>query len=126
MSLHREGGGMEKSSISHKSSSSGGVAVLFSRGFLPSSCVTENIIEGRLLKIQAVFENEKMTFINVYAPTIGTERVFFLDILKTVVNNCSGEGYLFLGGDFNYCKHNSRQEPSRTTWNLQELSDQIN
>ena len=24
---------------------------------------------------------------------------FFLDILNTVVNNCSGKGYLFLGGD---------------------------
>lgn len=45
--------------------------------FLPISCVTEEIIEGRLLKIQAVFENVKLTFINVYAPTVGTERVVF-------------------------------------------------
>ena len=31
--------------------------------FLPISCVTEEIIEGRLLKIQAVLENVKMTFL---------------------------------------------------------------
>jgi len=63
--------------LSHKSSNSAGVGILFAKDFLPISCVIEEVIEGRLLKIQAVFENVKMTFINVYAPTVGAERVYF-------------------------------------------------
>ena len=39
------------------------MAVLFSRDFLPVSSVTEEIVDGRLLKIQAVFENVKITFV---------------------------------------------------------------
>ena len=61
------------------------MAVLFSRDFLPVSSVTEEIVDGRLLKIQAVFENVKITFINVYAPTVGTERVTLLNTLNSVV-----------------------------------------
>ena len=68
-------GGMEKSSSAIRAAAVDELLCCF-LGFLPSSCVTENIIEGRLLKIQAVFENVKMTFINVYAPTVGTERAF--------------------------------------------------
>lgn len=88
--------------LSHKSNNSGGVCIMFSKDFLPISCVTEEIIAGRLLKIQAVFENVKMTFINVYAPNVGTERVAFLNTLNTVLCNCTvDDGYMFLGGDFN-------------------------
>lgn len=53
--------------LSHKSSNSVGVGILFSRDFTPISCDIDEIIEGRLLKIQAVFENVKITFFNVYA-----------------------------------------------------------
>lgn len=74
---------------------------MFSRDFLPISFDVEEIIEGRLLKTQAVFENVKITFINVYAPTIGTERVVFLNTLSNIVNNCKGDRYIFLAVDFN-------------------------
>lgn len=47
-----------------------------------------------------------MTFINVYAPTVGPERVVFLNIQNDVISNCSADGYMFLGGDFN-CTENA-------------------
>lgn len=101
--------------LSHKSSNSGGVGILFSRDFLPVSCAAEEIIEGRLLKIRAQFEKVKMVFINVYAPTVGTERLAFLDVLNDVVNNCSSDEYLCLGGDFNCTEaaslNRNHQEP---------------
>ncbi len=87
--------------LSHKSNNSGGVGILFSKDFIPISLVTEEIVEGRLLKIHAVFENVKLIFINVYAPTVGTERVMFLNILNYVIRNCSDDCYTILGGDFN-------------------------
>ena len=70
---------------------SGGVAILFSRVFLPVSSVTEEIVESPV----------KLTLINVYAPTVGTERETLLNTLNSAVNSCSGEGHMFLGGDFN-------------------------
>ncbi len=48
----------------------------------PISFDIEEIVKGRLLKIQACFGNVKLILINVYAPTVRTERVIFLNILK--------------------------------------------
>ena len=46
--------------FSHKSSVSGGVAILFSKDSLPLSCHVQDIVEGRLLMIKAVFESHTM------------------------------------------------------------------
>lgn len=92
--------------LSHKSSSSGGVGILFSKDFLSISCVADEIIKGRLLKIRAEFEKVKMVFINVHAPPVGTERLAFLDTLNNVIKNCSSEEYSFIAGDFN-CTENA-------------------
>ena len=47
-----------------------------------------------------------MVFINVYAPTYGTERKLFLEKIADELNRCNSEDYLFLGGDFN-CTENA-------------------
>lgn len=41
----------------------------------------------------------------MYAPTRGTERVQFLNILKDVLKNCKSDDFIFLGEDFN-CTEN--------------------
>lgn len=84
--------------LSHKSNNSGGVGILFAKDFIPISVDIEEIIKGRLLKINACFENVKLIFINVYAPTVGTERVIFLNILDNVIRNCSEDCNMILGG----------------------------
>ena len=43
----------------------------------------------------------KLFFINIYAPTKGTDRLWFLDTLGEVIIQCDNDEYLFLGGDFN-------------------------
>lgn len=95
----REFDGM--SILSHLSSTSGGVAILFSKGFIPCTYQVQEIIKGRLLKIRAQFENCFFVFISVYAPTRAVERMCFLDTLSDVLANCSTEDVLILGGDFN-------------------------
>ncbi len=91
--------------LTHMSSNRGGGALLFSKSFLPASYQVEEVIAGRLIILRAEFEKFKMVFINVYAPTNGTERVIFLNRLNTVLQNCKTDEYVLLGGYFN-CTEN--------------------
>ncbi len=43
--------------LSHLTSTSGGVAILFSKNCIPCSYQVEEVIKGRLLKVVAQFEN---------------------------------------------------------------------
>ena len=60
--------------LSHNTNLSGGVGFLFSRSFSPVSMEVEHVIMGRMLLIKAWFEQFNVVFIDVYAPTSGTER----------------------------------------------------
>jgi exonuclease III len=60
--------------LSHNTSLSGGVGFLLSKSFTPVSLEVEHFIEGRSLLMRARFNLFTAVFINVYAPTIGTER----------------------------------------------------
>ena len=92
--------------LSHNTSLSGGVGFLLSKSFTPVSMEVEHFIDGRLLLMKAWFNLFNAVFINVYAPTIGTERKLFLQKVNDVLNGCATEDYLFLGGDFN-CTENA-------------------
>lgn len=87
--------------LSHKTSLSGGVAILFAKTFSPHSYQVEEIVKGRLLKVRATFEQFVLVFICVYIPTSAVERIVFLNTLCSVLQKCCGEEHLFLGGDFN-------------------------
>lgn len=87
--------------LSHNTSLSGGVAILFSRSFMPHSYQVEEIVKGRLLKVRASFDKHTFVFICVYTPTSAVERMLFLNTLCSVLQKCCVEEYLFLGGDFN-------------------------
>lgn len=92
--------------MSHKSSTSAGVAILFSRSFSPLSYEVEEIIVGRLIKVTARYEGKKIIFINVYAPVIARERMIFLEKLIDTLEGCNSEEFLFLAGDFNCTTNN--------------------
>ncbi|KAK3530736.1 hypothetical protein QTP70_000758 [Hemibagrus guttatus] len=87
--------------LSHNTSLSGGVALLFARNFIPCSYSVEEILTGRLLKVKAFYENEVLVFICVYTPTSAVERMGFLDTLSNVIADCDTADILILGGDFN-------------------------
>lgn len=63
--------------LSHNTSVSGGVAILFAKNFSPVSYEVDEIVKGRLLKVRAIFERYALNFICVYVPTTPFERVFF-------------------------------------------------
>lgn len=63
--------------LSHNSSYSGGVAVLFQKHFKPLPYEVEDIVEGQFLKVRANFEKFILVSVNVYAPVLARERVCF-------------------------------------------------
>ncbi|TWW74498.1 hypothetical protein D4764_14G0005010 [Takifugu flavidus] len=56
--------------LSHNTTLSGGVGLLFSRGFTPSFLEVEYVLRGRCLLLKAHLQNHSLVFINIYAPTI--------------------------------------------------------
>ena len=95
--------------LSHKSSMSGGVGILFNQNFNPINIDVEEVVAGRILKVRADFGKVKMVFINLYAPTVGSERLDFYDVLSDVIKQCHPDEFLFLGGDFN-CTENPKMD----------------
>ncbi len=87
--------------LSHNTTLSGGVGILFTKSFSPVSYQVDEIVKGRLLKIRTIFEKYALVFVCVYAPTSAMQRLVFLDALSSTLQTCSTEDYLFLGGDFN-------------------------
>ncbi|TWW71608.1 Transposon TX1 uncharacterized 149 kDa protein ORF 2 [Takifugu flavidus] len=57
--------------LSHNTTLSGGVGLLFSRGFTPLSLEVEHVVRGRCLLVKVRLQNHALVFINIYAPTIG-------------------------------------------------------
>ncbi|TWW77456.1 Transposon TX1 uncharacterized 149 kDa protein ORF 2 [Takifugu flavidus] len=60
--------------LSHNTTLSGGVGLLFSRGFTASSLEVEHVVRGRCL-LKTRLQNHSLVFINIYAPIIGQELV---------------------------------------------------
>nr|BAC82605.1 pol-like protein [Tetraodon nigroviridis] len=87
--------------LSHLSTASGGVGLLFLRSFTPTSVEVEHVVKGRCLLVTACFNERTVVFINVYAPTNGTERKSFLEKVSARLNRCGPEDFLIMGGDFN-------------------------
>ena len=92
--------------LSSLTSVSAGVTILFSKKFHPLSYECKEVIEGRLMVVKAKFDCFSLTLINVYAPTVGSERVQFLNISNDTLSSCSSDTFLFVAGDFN-CTQNA-------------------
>ncbi|KAL6466369.1 hypothetical protein MHYP_G00241730 [Metynnis hypsauchen] len=67
--------------FSHMSSTRAGVAVLFAKEFLPISYEVQHVIDGRFMVVKAQYERFLVYFVNVYAPTVGTDRQLEGEIL---------------------------------------------
>lgn len=75
---------------SHKSTTSGGVDILFSKNFAPVCFQVEQVVEGRLMVVSATFEHFNIIFVNMYAPTTGPERA-----LSPVLSEVNVEDFYF-------------------------------
>jgi exonuclease III len=82
-----------------------GVAILFRAGLNVTVESIHQCNAGRRLLINVQLNNSHITFINIYAPTIGKERIPFMNSLTDWVNKYAKYDNLIIGGDFNsvYC-----------------------
>lgn len=80
---------------------SAGVAIVFSRSFIPLSNEVEEVIAGRLMKVSVNYERKTMILINVYAPANTKERMLVLEELSDTLARCESVDFHFSAGDFN-------------------------
>ena len=89
--------------MSHGSSNSCGVAILFKKGF---DCTVLSKIEdplGRYLILKAEIKDKLYVLINIYAPNKDKDIITFLNNLRTLLQNenLEDEENIIIGGDFN-------------------------
>lgn len=86
--------------LSHSTNLSAGVAFLFSP-YVSMQSNSIEIIPGRILRADIVIGDAYFSFINIYAPTVGHDRVSFFKILSDAILQCPRGNMIVLGGDFN-------------------------
>lgn len=91
--------------LSHKTNVSAGVAILFSPDLRVNVLKTEEVVNGRLILVRVDIDGFLFNFVNVYAPNVGHDRNIFFIILSDLLKQCSNDGNIIMGGDWN-CTEN--------------------
>lgn len=102
----------------------GGVGLLFSRGFTPSFLEVEHLVKGRCMLVKARLQKHTLVFINIYAPTYGTQRKSFLDKVCMRLNGCGAEEFLWgmgiLTAQYFFDRNNAEPHPA-SQYSLRQL-----
>lgn len=108
-----------RGSFSHGRSNSKGVAILFSRGLDISITNTIKDTEGRFLILQATQGQDKITLVNIYAPTSNevNNQTILLGKIHDILTNLEVHN-LFIAGDLNVKMDDqtSNPTPARDTY----------
>ncbi len=86
--------------LSHNTTLSGDVGILFTKSFSPvllSSWL--RIVKGRLLKIRTIFDKICLCFCLCLCSNISNAKIGVFRCTSSTLQTCSTEDYLFLGGD---------------------------
>jgi len=86
--------------LSHGTNLNAGVAMLFSSRIGNQPSMVE-IMPGRILRVEITLGEIDYTFFNVYAPSVGQERVIFFGKLSDALLQCPQDNVVVMGGDFN-------------------------
>lgn len=73
--------------LSHGSSVSAGVAILFGPEYKQQPVSVFELVPGQMLHVDVTVHGFNFSFFNVYAPNIGSERTLFSRKLKTALSN---------------------------------------
>lgn len=87
--------------LSHGSSSSAGVAILFGSEFKEQNVSVFDLLPGRMQRVDVTLHGLNFSLFNVYAPNIGTERTLFFGKLNTALTSVPQGRIIVLAGDFN-------------------------
>ncbi len=94
-----------KYALSHGSSTSAGVAVLFSKILNVENFKIEEVVAGRVLCVHTEIERIKFVFINVYAPNVGSERIELFLKIKSHISQYDNFFCIVMAGDWNCTEH---------------------
>ena len=86
--------------LSHGTNFSGGVAILFAPGMDVNILSSNELVKGRALAVKTQIEGLELTFINVYAPNQGSDRLAFFGLLKVEIEKLNLD-LTCMGGDWN-------------------------
>ncbi len=92
---------MGQAILSHGSSVSAGVAILLAPDFKEQPVSVFELVSGRLLRVDITICGIQFSFVNVYAPNIGAERVTFFKKLEVAVSVVPQDRITVVAGDFN-------------------------
>ena len=95
--LHWEG----QCLFSHGTSNSGGLVVLLSKNVKSTKTVSKSILQGRCMYVNLEINNFPIHVFNIHAPTVGEERITFLNKLHTHLSAIDKNELIIVGGDFN-------------------------
>lgn len=87
--------------LTHGTNLSAGTAILFSPSIKAKVLKKSEIEPGRCLAVKVDLNGLVFTFVSVYAPNIGAERIFFFNKLKVFLGQQQGNGFTILAGDWN-------------------------
>jgi len=87
--------------LSHGSSVSAGVAILFGPEYKEHPVSVFELVPGRMLRVDITVLGLKFSLFNVYAPNIGSDRILFFKKLKTALSDVLQDRMVVLAGDFN-------------------------
>ncbi|KAI4886392.1 hypothetical protein NFI96_001747 [Prochilodus magdalenae] len=87
--------------LSHGTNLSLGVAVLLAPSLKAAILSKSEVVPGRLLVVRASVFEHTFTFINVYAPNRGPDRVDFFSKLDQILQSVSSGDTVVMGGDWN-------------------------
>ena len=114
-------------SIHNFSAYSRGVTILFRKDLNFDIINIHKSADGRKFLINATYEQNIFSFVNIYAPNDNGERVQFFKKLKTFISqNTMNENAILLCGDFNCCKdrlHDKSYSKLLDTLRYLDLSD---
>ncbi|CAM2111054.1 unnamed protein product [Caretta caretta] len=110
--------------FSHSTIRQAGVAALFSPDLRPEVLGVAEAMRSRLLHLRVHIEGLLVNLVNVYAPTLGPERLQFYQQASTFLGTLDSHECLVLGGDFNTTlekrdRSGTEQSPAAvdTLWN---------
>ncbi|CAM2117721.1 unnamed protein product [Caretta caretta] len=87
--------------FSHFTIRQAGVVTLFSPDLWPEVLGVAKAMQGHLLQLRVCIEGLVVNLVNVYAPTLGPERLQFYQQASAFLGTLDSHECLVLGGDFN-------------------------
>lgn len=87
--------------LNHGSNVSAGVAILISAKLQGQDFSMIDIIPGRMQQVDIILQGLSFSFINVYAPNVGFDRIECFRKLQEVIKGIPQERVIIVAGDFN-------------------------